>query len=365
MVLPARGVARPRLRGQGRSPAKPAGYAPVVPMEDLDLHFTGDLHAISAANNLLAAIIDNHLQFENELRLDPRRISWKRCLSERPRPARHRHRPGRREGRRAAGDRLRHHRRFRGDGDLLPGRVREDLVDRLSRIVVGFAASGERVTAGELRAAGAMAALLSDALLPNLVQTAEARRRYCTGAHSETSPTAAARFRDAAGAEARRSPRDGGRVWRGPGGGEVLRHQDATRGLAAGAAVFVATVRALKMHGGDIVAKPGKAPCRRNCCGRMLRRSRRGRKNLKRGDEGSFRIVRRSGVPAVVAINRFPDDTAREIDVAPRQAPRGSGGRRGWTSSRPTRRAAREATASRAPSWPHAAPKSRGCAASY
>ena len=203
------------------------GYAQVVPMEDINLHFTGDFHAIGAANNLLAAMLDNHIYQGNALRIDPRRITWKRCVDMNDRQL-----------------------RFVVDG--LGGRVngtpREDGYDitvaseimavlclatsiadlkaRLARMIVGYTYDEKPVTAGDLKAAGAMAALLKDALKPNLVQTLE----HTPGAHPrrplcQHRPRLQQRAGHAHGAETGRLRRHRGWLRRGPRRGKVPRHQ--------------------------------------------------------------------------------------------------------------------------------------------
>ncbi len=168
------------------------GYAQVVPMEDINLHFTGDFHAIGAANNLLAAMVDNHIKQGNELGLDPRRITWKRCVDMNDRQLRNVV-----DGLGGVADGM-----PRQDGfDItvasevmavlcLSSSIR-DLKERLSRIVVGYTFDRKPVTAGDLHAQGAMAALLKDALMPNLVQTLEGTPAFVHGGPSRISPTAA------------------------------------------------------------------------------------------------------------------------------------------------------------------------------
>ena len=151
------------------------GYAQVVPMEDINLHFTGDFHAIGAANNLLAAMLDNHIYQGNALRIDPRRITWKRCVDMNDRQLRFvvDGLGGRVNGTPPRG-RLRHHRRQRDHGRALPCHQHRRLKKSAFRAsIVGYTYDEQPVTAGDLKAAGAMAALLKDALKPNLVQTLE------------------------------------------------------------------------------------------------------------------------------------------------------------------------------------------------
>ena len=151
------------------------GYAQVVPMEDINLHFTGDFSAIAVANNLLAALIDNHIHHGNELGIDVRRITWRRVLDVNDRALRDVvDRPRRARQRLSAPGRLRHRRRVRGHGDLLPrDRPRRTSSERLGEIVIGYTRDRQPVRARDLEAHGAMTAILRDALAPNLVQTLE------------------------------------------------------------------------------------------------------------------------------------------------------------------------------------------------
>ena len=280
------------------------GYAQVVPMEDINLHFTGDFHAIGAANNLLAAMLDNHIYQGNALNIDPRRIVWHRCVDMNDRQL-----------------------RFVTDG--LGGRVngvpREDsyditvaseimavlclassladLKERLSRIVVGYTYDEKPVTAGDLKAAGAMTALLKDALKPNLVQTLEGTPAFVHGgpfaniAHGCNSVTAtklAMKLADYAVTEAGFGADLGAE--------KFLDIKCRFAGLTPSAVVVVATVRALKMHGGLPKDALGTEDT----------------EALKRGLPNLLRHVRNMtevyGLPAVVAINRFPTDTDNEIE---------------------------------------------------
>ena len=281
------------------------GYAQVVPMEDINLHFTGDFHAIGAANNLLAAMLDNHIYQGNRLGIDPRRITWKRCVDMNDRQL-----------------------RFVTDG--LGGRVngvpREDgyditvaseimavfclansiadLKERLSRIVVAYTYDEKPVTAGDLGAVGAMAALLKDALKPNLVQTLEGTPAFVHGgpfaniAHGCNSVIAtkmAMKLGDYAITEAGFGADLGAE--------KFLDIKCRMAELDPDAVVVVATVRALKMHGG--VAKTDL-----------------GAENLEALDKGIPNLLRHVsnikdvyGLPCVVAVNRFPTDTDAEIDL--------------------------------------------------
>ena len=280
------------------------GYAQVVPMEDINLHFTGDFHAIGAANNLLAAMLDNHIKQGNELRIDVRRITWKRCVDMNDRQLRN---------------------IVDGLGGVANGVPREDgfditvaseimailclsqsiteMKERLSRIIVGYNFDGKPVTCAELKAEGAMAALLKDALKPNLVQTLEGTpalvhggpfANIAHGCNSVTATRLAMRLGDYAVTEAGFGADLGAE--------KFLDIKCRAAGLTPAAVVMVATVRALKMHGGldkksldteDIAALERGIP-------NLLRHV----SNIK----GVYKL------PCVVAINRFPTDTDGEID---------------------------------------------------
>ena len=281
------------------------GYAQVVPMEDINLHFTGDFHAIGAANNLLAAMLDNHIYQGNKLNIDPRRITWKRCVDMNDRQL-----------------------RFITDG--LGGRIngvpREDgyditvaseimavlclsnsitdLKERLSRIIVGYTYSEEPVTAGQLGAAGAMTALLKDALKPNLVQTLEGTPAFVHGgpfaniAHGCNSVTAtkmAMKLGDYAVTEAGFGADLGAE--------KFLDIKCRYANLKPSAVVIVATVRALKMHGG--VAKTELAA-------ENLDALKKGIPSLLRHVSNIKNVYK---LPSVVAVNRFPTDTDAEIEL--------------------------------------------------
>ena len=280
------------------------GYAQVVPMEDINLHFTGDFHAIGAANNLLAAMLDNHIKQGNELRIDVRRITWKRCVDMNDRQLRN---------------------IVDGLGGVANGVPREDgfditvaseimailclsqsiteLKERLSRIIVGYNFDGKPVTCAELKAEGAMAALLKDALKPNLVQTLEGTpalvhggpfANIAHGCNSVTATRLAMRLGDYAVTEAGFGADLGAE--------KFLDIKCRAAGLTPAAVVMVATVRALKMHGGldkksldteDIAALERGIP------------------NLLRHVSNIKSVYK---LPCVVAINRFPTDTNGEID---------------------------------------------------
>ena len=280
------------------------GYAQVVPMEDINLHFTGDFHAITSANNLLAAMLDNHIQQGNALGIDVRRITWKRCLDMNDRQL-----------------------RFITDG--LGGRIngtpREDgfdisvasevmavfclansvtdLKERLSKIIVGYTYDNKPVTCGQLKAAGAMTALLKDALKPNLVQTLEGTPAFVHGgpfaniAHGCNSVIAtktALKMGDYTITEAGFGADLGAE--------KFLDIKCRMTGLKPDAVVMVATIRALKMHGG-------------------LPKTALGEENIEALENGIPNLLRHVSniknvykLPCVVAVNRFPTDTDKEID---------------------------------------------------
>ena len=281
------------------------GYAQVVPMEDINLHFTGDFHAIGAANNLLAAMLDNHIYQGNSLNIDPRRITWKRCVDMNDRQL-----------------------RFVTDG--LGGRVngvpREDgyditvaseimavlclatsitdLKERLSRIVVGYTYDEKPVTAGQLNAAGAMTALLKDAIKPNLVQTLEGTpalvhggpfANIAHGCNSVMATKLALKLGDYAITEAGFGADLGAE--------KFLDIKCRYAGLTPSAVVVVATIRALKMHGG--VPKT-------ELNGENLEALEKGIPNLLRHVSNIKNVYK---LPSVVAVNRFPTDTDAEVNL--------------------------------------------------
>ena len=279
------------------------GYAQVVPMEDINLHFTGDMHAIGAANNLLAAMLDNHIQQGNELGIDPRKITWRRCVDMNDRQLRN---------------------IVDGLGGKPNGTPREDgyditvaseimailcladgiddLKERISRIVVGYTYSDEPVTAGQLQAQGAMTALLKDALKPNLVQTLEHTASFVHGgpfaniAHGCNSVMAtkmALKTGDYIVTEAGFGADLGAE--------KFLDIKCRMAGLTPDAVVIVATVRALKHHGGVAKADLEKED---------LAALEKGLPNLLRHVENITQVY---GLPAVVAINAFPADTEAEL----------------------------------------------------
>ena len=280
------------------------GYAQVIPMEDINLHFTGDFHAIGAANNLLAAMLDNHIHQGNSLGIDTRKITWKRCVDMNDRQLRN---------------------VIDGIGGKANGVPREDgfditvaseimavfclassitdLKERLSRIIVGYTFDDKPVTAGDLKAVGAMTALLKDALKPNLVQTLEGTPAFVHGgpfaniAHGCNSVMAtklALKMGDYTVTEAGFGADLGAE--------KFLDIKCRMAGLVPDAVVIVATVRALKMHGGldkkhldaeDTVALEKGIP------------------NLLRHVSNIKNVYK---LPCVVAVNRFPTDTDKEIE---------------------------------------------------
>ena len=281
------------------------GYAQVVPMEDINLHFTGDLHAIGTANNLLAAMIDNSIQQGNPLNIDPRRITWKRCMDMNDRQLRF---------------------IVDGLGGKVNGTPREDgfditvasevmaifclatsisdLKERLSRIVCAYTYDGKPVTAGEIGAAGAMTALLKDALDPNLVQTLENNpaiihggpfANIAHGCNSVTATKLSLKLADYVVTEAGFGADLGAE--------KFLDIKCRMADLRPSAVVLVATVRALKSHGG--VTKPDlNKP--------NVEAVRKGAANLERHIDN---IKNGFGLPVCVAINAFPTDTPEEMAV--------------------------------------------------
>ena len=281
------------------------GYAQVVPMEDINLHFTGDFHAIGAANNLLAAMLDNHIYQGNELNIDPRRITWKRCVDMNDRQLR------------SIVD---------GLGSKVNGVPREDgyditvaseimavfclansitdLKERLSRIVIGYTYDDKPVTAGDLKAVGAMAALLKDAMSPNLVQTLEGTpalvhggpfANIAHGCNSVTATKMALRLGEYCVTEAGFGADLGAE--------KFLDIKCRYAGLKPNAVVVVATIRALKMHGG-------------------LPKNELGTENLVALEAGIPNLLRHVSnikdvykLPCVVAVNKFPTDTDEEIKL--------------------------------------------------
>ena len=279
------------------------GYAQVVPMEDINLHFTGDFHAIGAANNLLAAMIDNHIFQGNELGIDVRKITWKRCVDMNDRQLRN---------------------IVCGIGSRVNGMPREDgfditvaseimailclssditdLKERLSKIIIGYTRDDKPVTAGQLNAQGAMAALLKDAIKPNLVQTLEHNpaivhggpfANIAHGCNSITATKLALKLGDYVVTEAGFGADLGAE--------KFLDIKCRKAGIRPDAVVIVATVKALKMHGG--VPKNALGP-------KNLEALEKGIPNLLKHIENITKVF---GLPAVVAINRFPTDDEEEL----------------------------------------------------
>ena len=284
------------------------GYAQVVPMEDINLHFTGDFHAITTAHNLLAAIIDNHIQQGNALDLDVRRITWKRVLDLNDRALRHvvigmggkAHGVPRETGFdiTVASEMM---------AILCLSRDLMDMKERLGRIVIGYTRSGRAVRADELGATGALTLLFKDAIKPNLVQTLEGTPVFIHGgpfaniAHGCNSIMAtkfALKFADVVVTEAGFGADLGAE--------KFLDIKCRFAGISPDAVVIVATVRALKMHGG----LPKKELERVD-----MTALKKGMANLAKHIEN----VQKFGLPAVVAVNAFPTDTAEEHDFVRRE----------------------------------------------
>ena len=279
------------------------GYAQAVPMEDLNLHFTGDFHAITSANNLLAALLDNHIQQGNELQIDTRQIVWKRCLDMNDRVLRN---------------------IVVGLGNKMDGFVREDhfvitvaseimailcladdmkdLKERLSKIIVAYNYAGEPVTAGDLHAVGAMAALLKDAIKPNLIQTLEHTpvlvhggpfANIAHGCNSVKATKAGLKMADYCITEAGFGADLGAE--------KFFDIKCRMAGLTPDAVVLVATVRALKYNGGVPKAQLSEE---------NLEALKKGIVNLEKHIENLHKF----GVPVVVTLNSFVTDTEAEID---------------------------------------------------
>ena len=281
------------------------GYAQVVPMEDINLHFTGDMHAIGAANNLIAAMLDNHIQQGNKLGIDPRRITWKRAVDMNDRQLRH---IVDGLGGKASGV-------PREDGFeitvasevmaiLCLSHDIEDMKDKISKIIVGYTYDGQPVKVADLKAQGAAAALLKDALKPNLVQTLEHTPAFIHGgpfaniAHGCNSIMAtrtALKLADYTVTEAGFAADLGAE--------KFVDIKCRKAGLRPDACVIVATVRALKYHGGV----PKNDLNEEN-----LEALEKGLPNLLQHLENVKKVF---GIPAVVAINEFPTDTQAEIDL--------------------------------------------------
>ncbi len=281
------------------------GYAQVVPMEDINLHFTGDFHAIGAANNLLAAMLDNHIQQGNALGIDVKKITWKRCVDMNDRQLRN---------------------IVNGLGGRLQGVPREDgfditvaseimavlclsssisdLKQKISQLIVGYTYDDKPVTAADLKAAGAMTALLKDALKPNLVQTLEGTPAFIHGgpfaniAHGCNS-VMATRMAMKLGEYCVTEAGFGADL----GAEKFLDIKCRKAGIAPAAVVVVATVRALKHHGGVPKAELNNE---------NLAALEKGLPNLLRHVENVTNVF---GLPCVVAINRFPADTEAELEL--------------------------------------------------
>ena len=281
------------------------GYAQVVPMEDINLHFTGDFHAIGAANNLLAAMLDNHIYQGNTLNIDPKKITWKRCVDMNDRQLRH---------------------VIDGIGAKVNGVPREDGYDitvaseimavlclssdildlkkRLSNIIVGYTYDDKPVTAGDLKAEGAMCALLKDALKPNLVQTLEGTpalvhggpfANIAHGCNSVLATKLAMKLGDYAITEAGFGADLGAE--------KFLDIKCRLAGLKPSAVVIVATIRALKMHGGLAKTELGEE---------NLEALKAGIPNLLKHVSNIKDVYK---LPSVVAVNRFPTDTDAEVEL--------------------------------------------------
>ncbi len=280
------------------------GYAQVVPMEDINLHFTGDFHAITTAHNLLAAMVDNHLHWGNALGLDPRRIVWRRVMDMNDRALR--------DMVQSLGGPANGLPRESGFDITVASEIMaivclaadlDDLQERLGRIVVGYRPDKSRVTARDLKADGAMATLLKDAMLPNLVQTIENNPAFvhggpfaniAHGCNSVVATRAALKLADYVVTEAGFGADLGAE--------KFFDIKCRQAGLKPAVTVIVATVRALKMNGGVAKSDLGTE---------NVEAVRRGSANLKRhvGNCISF------GVPAIVAINHFGTDTDAEIEA--------------------------------------------------
>ena len=281
------------------------GYAQVVPMEDINLHFTGDFHAIGAANNLLAAMIDNHIYQGNALDIDPRRVVWRRCVDMNDRQLRNVV-----DG---LGGKANGYTREDGFDITVASEVMaafclatglDDLKERFSKIVVAYNRSGDPVTAGQINAQGAMTALLKDALKPNLVQTLEGTPAFIHGgpfaniAHGCNSVMAtkmAMHFGDYVVTEAGFGADLGAE--------KFIDIKCRLTGLRPDAVIIVATIKALKYNGGVPKADVGKE---------NLEALEAGLPNLLKHVENVTKVF---GLPAVVALNRFVNDTDAEIEL--------------------------------------------------
>ncbi len=281
------------------------GYAQVVPMEDINLHFTGDFHAIAAANNLLAAMLDNHIYQGNTLNIDPSQITWKRCVDMNDRQLRF--------VRDGLGGEKNGVPRDDGYDITVASEIMAvfclassitDLKNRLARLIVGYTYDGKPVTAGDLKAEGAMTALLKDALKPNLVQTLEGTpalvhggpfANIAHGCNSVIATRMAMKLGDYAVTEAGFGADLGAE--------KFLDIKCRLADLKPSCVVLVATIRALKMHGG-------------------MDKSELKNENLEALEKGLPNLLRHLSnmksvynLPTVVAINKFPDDTDAEINL--------------------------------------------------
>jgi len=280
------------------------GYAQVVPMEDINLHFTGDFHAIGAANNLLAAMIDNHIYWGNEAGLDPRRVTWKRALDMNDRALR--------QIVNSLGGVANGFPREDGFDIVVASEVMaifclatdlDDLQKRLGNIIIGYTRDRKPVRAAQIHAPGAMTALLKDALAPNLVQTLEGNPAFihggpfaniAHGCNSVLATTTALKLADYVVTEAGFGADLGAE--------KFLDIKCRKAGLKPDCVVLVATIRALKMHGG--VAKEDLKK-------ENLEALKKGLSNLQRHVSN----VKKFGLPAIVSINRFSADTPAEIEL--------------------------------------------------
>ena len=280
------------------------GYAQIVPMEDINLHFTGDIHAISVANNLIAALIDNHIQQGNELGIDPRSITWKRCLDLNDRQLRN---VVDGLGSRVDGTPREDHFQITVASEIMAivclSRSISELKERISKIIIGKNYRKENVCFGELKCTGAVAALLKDAIRPNIVQTLEKTPVFvhggpfaniahgCNSINATLSALAAgdyvvteAGFAADLGAE------------------KFMDIKCRVSGIKPSAVVIVATIRALKMHGGLEKSELSKPDA----------------KSLEKGFSNlraHIQNIKKFGVPSVVAVNRFSTDTDKEIAI--------------------------------------------------
>lgn len=280
------------------------GYAQIVPMEDINLHFTGDIHAISVANNLIAALIDNHIQQGNELGIDPRSITWKRCLDLNDRQLRN---VVDGLGSRVDGTPREDHFQITVASEIMAivclSRSISELKERISKIIIGKNYRKENVCFGELKCTGAVAALLKDAIRPNIVQTLEKTPVFvhggpfaniahgCNSINATLSALAAgdyvvteAGFAADLGAE------------------KFMDIKCRVSGIKPSAVVIVATIRALKMHGGLEKSELSKPDA----------------KSLEKGFSNlraHIQNIKKFGIPSVVAVNRFSTDTDEEIAI--------------------------------------------------